>query len=136
MRNYKTFSGFLMGAMLILTPLAAHAGAAVTAVYKVLAIQPDVQGSILSLDVTVTNSGSVDLNSLVLEASDPTRGDSIINRLNVGNLAAANHGVLQWVIQSAIPADQLPASMPLYLQAHALDGQGHPVKVDVEGVAQ
>ena len=104
--------------------------------YQVVAVQADTNGSLVTLDVTVTNSGTVDLNSIVVNEMDPTLLGGNTNTLNVGALAVGAQAVRQWTISSPIPSDQVPSPLPLYFQGSAVDSNGNPVAVAVKGVAQ
>jgi len=132
----KKLAMFIAFAGMLLCASFAHAGAAITATYQVVAVQADVNGSLISLDVTVTNSGTVDLNSIVVDEIDPTRMGGSSNTLSVGSLVVGSQTVRQWTISSAIPAGQVPATLPLVFQGIATDVNANPVVVTVEGVAQ
>jgi len=123
--------------MLLFTlPGVAQAGAAITAVYQVVAVQPTATGSIVSLDVAVTNSGTEALGSVVLEEVDPTHIAPVLNTLSVGNLGVGGQSVSTWNLTTDIPTAQLPSPLPLYLQARAVDANNNPIAIAVEGVAK
>lgn len=134
--RFLTIKSMLLMAALTFAPLAAHAGAAITAAYKIVAVQATATGSLVSLDVTVTNSGTQSLTSLVMQQTDPTRIGAPQNTLNVGNLAVGGQFVGTWALTTDIPANQVQSSMPIYLQAQAVDANNATIAVPVEGVAQ
>jgi len=122
--------GMLLGASV------SYAGASVTAAYHVVAVQSAANGSLISLDVTVTNNGTVDLNGAVVNQVDPTLMGGDSNSLNVGALAVGAQAVRQWTISSSTPAAQLSTPLELYFDGSAVDGNGNPIAVAVEGVVQ
>jgi len=124
------FMGMLLGSAM------AYAGASVTASYAVVAVQATASGSLISLDMTVTNNGTVDLNATVVNEIDPTQMGGDSNSLNVGALAIGAQAVRQWTIASSTPADQLSTPLSLFFNGNAVDGNGNPVAVAVEGVAR
>jgi len=142
MKNSSRFNlpGAVTAALMLLftLPGVAQAGVAITAVYQVVAVQPTATGSIVSLDVTVTNSGTEALGSVVLEEVDPTHLAPARNTLTVGNLGVGVQSVSTWNLTTDIPAAQLPSPLHLFLQARAVDGSSNPVAVAVavEGVAK
>jgi len=136
MKQQKIIFGLLVGLLLTLAPHVSLAGPAVTAAYKVVAVQSTATGSVVSLDVTVTNSGTDVLSSVALEEIDPTRIAPARNTLNVGNLAVGGQFVTVWTLNSELPADRFSSSLPLFLQGTAVDANNNSISVAVEGVAK
>ena len=132
----KKLAMFIAFAGMLLCGSVAYAGASITAAYKVVAVQANANGSVISLDVTVTNNGTVDLNTIVVDEIDPTHPGGLTNTLTVGALVIGSQAVRQWTINSSIPASQVPSQLALYFQGNATDANGNPVIVAVEGVAQ
>jgi len=124
----------LAGLLMYATSL--HAEPLVTATYQVVAIQPTAEGSLLTVDVTIVNSGTVALNALVLNDIDPTQNVPAKNSLVVGDLAIGAQSTSLWSLTNTIPADQVTSSLPLYLQAQAVDANNGAIAVTVEGVAK
>ncbi len=98
-------------------------------------------GSIATLEVTVTNSGTSSLSEVMLVQNAPLQlPDPLAQALHVNNLSAGNESTLFWELSSSMSADQVLPILTGFVSLNLLgvDDFGQNVSLDItsEGGAE
>ncbi len=130
-RSFLLFISF--GMLLLFMTLPAHADVGIAIKHRLLIAQPDGDETLVTLEVTVTNTGSISLNEIAITLLPwlPV-SDSSDNSLTIRQLGIGEELDMLWEI-TVMGTEQISSMMEgdLYLVALASDQFGETTKIQV-----
>lgn len=118
---------------------AVHADVTIESKHKLVQAQPAGAGSLVTLDITIHNSGSSYLNGVTVSAQGPFfPADPAANAIHIDALPAGGSYTTTWNIPSGLPSGQLypGLDMPVNLDVRATDDAGAAVTLNVVSTAE
>ena len=111
----------------IATVSTAHAEVELTCKHDLVSFQQNDNGSALTFNVAISNTGSSSLFDVKLTAKAPliVEGDPV-NSLNIGKLIAGETITVTWTVSSRLSTNQLRPGLglPLSISGEAVDDAG------------
>lgn len=115
-------------ACLMLFASVASAGVGLEGTHSIVSVVPYGYGSMVTVSLTLTNSGASGISDLYLAVRDPFfPPDDPANSMFIDGLPAGETIQFDWDVPTSLPPDQIHTdiALPLYLDVETVDAYGN-----------